>query len=199
MGAQVNFDLKNERYIVNGAHEASKLQDLLDHFIQKYVLCPSCENPETELTVSQKKSIILTSCKACGYSGTLNSNDKLATYIIKFPPNQTNASGASVQPGKKSKRKQKGDKKDKKHQNGDANGDSDELNNHDVNQTNGSNEDDDDDWCEDTHAEAVSKRMEQLTAGAKGLMHNDDLEKTQDERLALLFDFTEVICYNAIL
>ena len=49
MGAQTQIDLKNERYIVNGAHDGDKLQEILDDFIQKFVLCPECENPETVL------------------------------------------------------------------------------------------------------------------------------------------------------
>ena len=49
LGAQVQFDLKNDRYIVNGSHEAVKLQDLLDGFIKKFVLCQGCDNPETKL------------------------------------------------------------------------------------------------------------------------------------------------------
>jgi translation initiation factor 5 len=35
LGAQTQFDFKNERYIVNGAHDAAKLQDILDGFIKK--------------------------------------------------------------------------------------------------------------------------------------------------------------------
>ena len=49
LGAQVQFDAKNDRFIVNGSHEASKLQDLLDGFIRKFVLCQGCDNPETKL------------------------------------------------------------------------------------------------------------------------------------------------------
>lgn len=49
LGAQTQFDVKNDRYIVNGSHEANKLQDMLDGFIKKFVLCPECENPETDL------------------------------------------------------------------------------------------------------------------------------------------------------
>ena len=49
LGAQTQFDSKNDRFIVNGAHDSSKLQDLLDGFIRKFVLCPECENPETNL------------------------------------------------------------------------------------------------------------------------------------------------------
>ena len=37
------------RYIVNGAHESIKLQELLDGFIRRFVLCSECENPETDL------------------------------------------------------------------------------------------------------------------------------------------------------
>ena len=49
LGAQTQIDLKNERYIVNGSHDADKLQEILDGFIEKFVLCPDCENPETVL------------------------------------------------------------------------------------------------------------------------------------------------------
>ena len=43
------MDNKIGRYIVNGAHESGKLQDMLDGFIKKFVMCAECENPETEL------------------------------------------------------------------------------------------------------------------------------------------------------
>lgn len=49
LGAQTQMDHKIGRYIVNGAHESGKLQDMLDGFIKKFVLCQECENPETEL------------------------------------------------------------------------------------------------------------------------------------------------------
>lgn len=46
------MDNKIGRYIVNGAHEGPRLQDMLDGFIKKFVLCPECDNPETELVRS---------------------------------------------------------------------------------------------------------------------------------------------------
>ena len=54
LGAQTQFDTKNDRYIVNGSHEANKLQDMLDGFIRKFVLCPECDNPETDLVSHQQ-------------------------------------------------------------------------------------------------------------------------------------------------
>lgn len=88
LGAQTNFDFKNDRYIVNGSHDAGKLQDLLDGFIRKFVLCPQCDNPETVLSVQAKKATISQGCKACGYHGTLDFNHKLNTYILKNPPSE---------------------------------------------------------------------------------------------------------------
>ena len=43
------MDHKIGRYIVNGAHDGPKLQDMLDGFIKKFVMCPECDNPETDL------------------------------------------------------------------------------------------------------------------------------------------------------
>jgi len=49
LGAQVQMNAKEDRYIVNGAHDCEKLQTLLDGFIKRFVLCPNCDNPETKL------------------------------------------------------------------------------------------------------------------------------------------------------
>lgn len=191
LGAQVNYDNKNDRYIVNGAHEAYKLQDLLDGFIQKYVLCPSCANPETVLKV--KKSVISTSCKACGFTGTISTQDKLTTYILKYPPESDSKSAEDKKAEKgKSAKKDRSKKKDTK--NGDANGSSSPKHDSDGNEGNGHNgvDEDDDDWCEDTDADAVAKRMEGLlSVGAKGLMHTNDLDKTTEERLQILLHFIQ--------
>lgn len=74
--------LQHERFIVNGSHDAEKLQDLLDGFIRKYVLCPECDNPETDLKVATKKGTISQSCKACGFHGPLEVHHKV--YNIHF-------------------------------------------------------------------------------------------------------------------
>ena len=52
------MDTKLGRYIVNGAHESEKLQDLLDGFIIKFVLCPECDNPETVLVGDLLQEIV---------------------------------------------------------------------------------------------------------------------------------------------
>ena len=59
LGAQTQFDLKNDRYIVNGSHTDDKLQTLLDTFIKKFVLCPGCSNPETNLVSIDVKNVYI--------------------------------------------------------------------------------------------------------------------------------------------
>ena len=85
LGAQTSVDEKNDRYIVNGAHDATRLRELLDGFIEKFVLCGSCKNPETDLIIT-KNEMIVRDCKACGERTSVDMRHRLSTYIIKNPP-----------------------------------------------------------------------------------------------------------------
>ncbi|KAF9450070.1 hypothetical protein P691DRAFT_702024 [Macrolepiota fuliginosa MF-IS2] len=88
LGAQTSFDEKNDRYIVNGAHDPNRLRELLDHFIEKFVLCKSCKNPETDLVIlkSGRNEEIIRDCKACGERTDVDMRHKLTTFILKNPP-----------------------------------------------------------------------------------------------------------------
>ncbi|XP_032518481.1 eukaryotic translation initiation factor 5 [Danaus plexippus] len=199
LGAQTQFDFKNERFIVNGSHDSAKLQDLLDGFIRKFVLCPECDNPETELIVSTKRNTISQGCKACGYHGTLDFNHKLNTFILKNPPAADPAmQGSSLTEGNRGKRSKRS---------GPANG------NHDGEQHDAKNEgeapvtptapqpkskkekkkaeDDDDDgnWTVDVSEEAVRARMQDLTEGAKSMTLSEDSEKNEKQRMDLFYAF----------
>lgn len=100
LGSQVKGDANTDRYIVNGAHDAEKLQNILDGFITKFVLCGSCKNPETDLVIS-KDEMISKNCKACGANTPADMAHKLIPYIIK--------TAATM---KKSKKDKKGKKDD---------------------------------------------------------------------------------------
>jgi len=191
LGAQTQFDHKNERFIVNGSHDASKLQDLLDGFIRKYVLCPECDNPETDLTVVAKKETISQSCKACGYHGLLKVRHKVNTFILKNPPTMNPAQqGASLTEGKRSKRSKKTDGGDSQNSNGDQSKDSDDLNNSKVS---GNNDDDDDDaqWSTEVSEEAVRARMQDLSEGAKNITISEDTEKTEKQRMDIFYEYVK--------
>ncbi|XP_056621120.1 eukaryotic translation initiation factor 5 [Triplophysa dalaica] len=181
LGAQTQFDSKNDRYIVNGSHEANKLQDMLDGFIRKFVLCPECDNPETDLHINPKKQTIGNSCKACGYRGMLDTRHKLCTFILKNPPE--NESGSV-----KKEKEKKNRKKDK--ENGSSGG---EAGNHnDIDAPDAvDGDDDDEDWAEDTTEEAQRRRMEEISEHAKGLTLSEDLEKTLEERVNIFYNFVK--------
>jgi len=71
LGAQTKSDNKNDRYIVNGSHTSDKLQDLLDGFIRKFVLCQECDNPETNLVCNictHQLLLLLHSLRSCAAS-----------------------------------------------------------------------------------------------------------------------------------
>uniref|UniRef100_A0A7N6B7A3 Eukaryotic translation initiation factor 5 n=1 Tax=Anabas testudineus TaxID=64144 RepID=A0A7N6B7A3_ANATE len=162
LGAQTQFDTKNDRYIVNGSHEANKLQDMLDGFIRKFVLCTECDNPETELHVNPKKQTIGTSCKACGNRGMLDTRHKLCTFILKNPPGEIFSYSAILHlPFLKAL---------KQNQDGD---------------------DDDEDWAEETTEEAQRRRMEEISDHAKNLTLSEDLEKPLEERVNLFYNFVK--------
>lgn len=119
LGAQTNIDPKDDRWIINGAHEASKLQDYLDGFIKKFVLCGSCQNPETVVNI--KDGDIILDCKACGQRTHPDLRHKLSGFILKNAPKK----------GKKDKSTKKADRKARKEAerngtavDGDANGNS---------------------------------------------------------------------------
>ncbi|XP_058827067.1 eukaryotic translation initiation factor 5 [Topomyia yanbarensis] len=196
LGAQTQFDYKNERFIVNGSHDANKLQDLLDGFIRKFVLCPECDNPETELLVSSKKGTISQGCKACGFHGPLEVNHKVNTFIIKNPPNVNPASqGASLTEGKRRTRSKKaGENGDDSTANNstvneaDTTGTADETIDSQVGEGDG---DDDVNWTVDTSEEAVRARMQDLTDGAKNITVSDDFDKTEKERLDIFYELVK--------
>ncbi|CAF3574421.1 unnamed protein product [Rotaria sordida] len=49
LSTSVEMNVTLNRYIIKGAYNQEKLQDLLDDFINKFVLCRYCGIPETEL------------------------------------------------------------------------------------------------------------------------------------------------------
>ncbi|ODV85183.1 hypothetical protein CANARDRAFT_7832 [[Candida] arabinofermentans NRRL YB-2248] len=94
LGAQTSISEENEKYMINGQHDISKLQDVLDGFINKYVLCPSCKNPETEI-IANKDDTLTRDCKACGKVTKIDLRSRLSTYILKNPPKKSKKSATA--------------------------------------------------------------------------------------------------------
>ncbi|KAI6190031.1 Eukaryotic translation initiation factor 5 [Aphelenchoides bicaudatus] len=166
LGAQTNADSKNERYIVNGEHDANKLQDILDGFIRKFVLCPACDNPETTLTIRGQK--INSKCKACGHAFIVDSKHKIATFILKNPP--------PVEASEEMKEKREGGSPTEEVG---MNGAEIEVNGKALS----AETEDDDDWAE------PENDQEKLGAQISKLVIDQDLDKPIEERLDMLYQY----------
>lgn len=63
-GMKLGTHVSVDKAAVNGTFSPSELQIALQEFIDQYVLCTDCGNPETQITLKKKKYSM--SCKACG-------------------------------------------------------------------------------------------------------------------------------------
>lgn len=117
MGAQTNNNPNDDRWIINGNHEAGKLQDYLDGFISKFVLCKKCKNPETVMDI--KDGRIMLDCKACGVISEVDIRLKLSGYIIKNQPKK-GKKDKSTKKAERRARKEAGHKDDEASQNGNS-------------------------------------------------------------------------------
>lgn len=186
LGAQANAKPTDERWIINGAHDAPKLQDYLDGFISKFVLCKKCKNPETDVIIKDEK--ITLDCKACGQRSDVDPRLKLSTFIVRNNPK------GGGKKDKKDKRARREQKKEKSQANGDHEGSPGDSNGSENGEENGdaapdAGSDDeltrrinseakgieadaeieDDDWAVDVSEEAVKARAKDLP---------DDLKRT---------------------
>lgn len=80
LGAQTRYNAETDRAIVNGAHTDAVLQDLVHKYIEKFVLCPNCNLPETEYKI--KNDTIYHRCAACGAKEMVDMSHKLCNYIL---------------------------------------------------------------------------------------------------------------------
>ncbi|KIX96474.1 uncharacterized protein Z520_07740 [Fonsecaea multimorphosa CBS 102226] len=200
LGAQTNTNPKDDRWIINGAHEAGKLQDSLDGFISRFVLCKSCKNPETEINI--KDGRILLDCKACGQRTQVDIRHKLSGFILKNEPKG----------GKKGAKKEKMSRRDRAkagaQENGSMNGGSPNDSNSDkgdvdegdvelaagsddeftkqinadakVIEANTNGEPKEEQWAVDTSAEAVAARAKELPTELKRSLAFDEEEDGEE-------------------
>ncbi|KAK4123455.1 hypothetical protein N657DRAFT_680656 [Parathielavia appendiculata] len=198
LGAQTNLDPADDRWIINGAHEAQKLQELLDGFISKFVLCKKCKNPETDVQI--KDGRITLDCKACGQRTEVDLRLKLSGFMLKNVPKKTKKDKAERRAERARKAKQNGKSDGDQGSGGDDNSDQASPTAEDK----GAESDDDaltrkikaeaevlankkvevkdDDWAVDMSEEAVRARQQQLPGEFKAkLVLNGDDEDEEGE------------------
>ncbi|PLB48974.1 eukaryotic translation initiation factor 5 [Aspergillus steynii IBT 23096] len=193
LGAQANAKPTDDRWIINGAHDAAKLQDYLDGFITKFVLCKKCKNPETDVIIKDDKIVL--DCKACGQRSDVDPRLKLSTFITRNTPSK---GGKKDKGDKKARRERKkkndeaangdnnGSPGDSNSDNGDENGDDalaansdDELTRRIQSEAKGieADEIEDDDWAVDVSEEAVKARAKDLPDDLKRSLVLEDADE----------------------
>ncbi|KAJ5591510.1 Translation initiation factor IF2/IF5 zinc-binding [Penicillium hispanicum] len=191
LGAQANAKPTDDRWIINGSHDAPKLQDYLDGFISKFVLCKKCKNPETDVIIKDEK--ITLDCKACGQRSDVDPRLKLSTFIVRNNPK----GGKKDKKDKKARREAKKEKSQANgdhdgspgdsngSENGDENGESpeagsdDELTrriNSEAQGIEAESEIKDDDWAVDVSEEAVKARAKELPDDLKRSLVLEDAD-----------------------
>jgi len=91
-----------DNYIVNGKFTKDKLESALDIFIDKYILCGKCHNPETKLKT--KSGLVYLNCISCGYETLADIKHKFADFLGK---ELKKASGLDKKKEKKEKKTKK--------------------------------------------------------------------------------------------
>ncbi len=71
--------IKQKTLEINAVFDTPKLDTFLQIFIDRYVLCPSCDIPETSL--SKKNNKIEFDCCACGHTNQLDMKYKFDSLI----------------------------------------------------------------------------------------------------------------------
>ncbi|CAF0799043.1 unnamed protein product [Adineta steineri] len=85
LNSSMKFDKRLNEYVIIGNYYPELLQDLLDGFINQFVLCKICENPETDLNYDQRNpKEIYQRCFACGNTSEIRIQcHKLVNFICK--------------------------------------------------------------------------------------------------------------------
>lgn len=79
-----NFDNTKKCLTFKGEYTQEQIEQYLKDFLKIYILCSSCDYPETDLTLDDKKNIIST-CRSCGNNSSIDKKymDKTYDYIKK--------------------------------------------------------------------------------------------------------------------
>lgn len=152
----------------------------MDTFIDKFVLCGNCKNPETDLKIT-KDGMILRDCKACGARSDVDMRHKLTAFITKNPPpkKKKGAKDASKSAGQSVEGNDDGE--------GEG-GSDDELTQRitaeaaDLPAAGSKRNNDDEGWSVDTSEEAVKARVKALEGGiTSSLVIDADGDEDNDE------------------
>tara|TARA_Y200000002_G_scaffold340080_1_gene310420 strand:- start:89 stop:1069 length:981 start_codon:yes stop_codon:yes gene_type:complete len=97
----------NDIFFIKGHHTYQILYPSLCKYIETFVLCPNCRQPEVP-KYKVKSGLIQMKCSGCGHRCQIDSGNKLCPFILK------NTAQKKKKPDKEKKKKKREKKRDKK-------------------------------------------------------------------------------------
>lgn len=70
MATLANFD--GNRALFQGKHNAESIRGLIDTYTKKYVICPVCGRPDTQIV--REKRLYFLQCEACGARSSIGTS-----------------------------------------------------------------------------------------------------------------------------
>lgn len=77
---------KNSDIWINGEIDKKTVLEVLDKFIDKFILCSRCKLPEMFIRPNSEKNFLEGVCYSCGATTEIDRGHKLSGYILKYPP-----------------------------------------------------------------------------------------------------------------
>lgn len=74
---------RNEKWFLTGLFSFDVLENVLNEFIQKFVLCRNCGFIKTELKTNNQKTFIIVQCTKCKFLHNINMKEKITNYFLK--------------------------------------------------------------------------------------------------------------------
>jgi len=88
-GATIKVDKTNKMYFIKGTLSVAEIEDLIEGFIARFVLCTKDRNPETD--IRRKKPVgsqhkdevkLYLCCASCGHSSRIQDEIKMTRFIV---------------------------------------------------------------------------------------------------------------------
>ena len=76
LGAQATYFKADDKFQVMGSFPQARVQEKVYDFIERFVLCGKCRNPETDIVIGKKDSLNK-QCRSCGGSSPISQGEKI--------------------------------------------------------------------------------------------------------------------------
>ena len=107
VGTECGANCDEKVNTVNGQYRTPDIQQIIDKFIDKYIICGKCNYPETKIVVVGKNKLF-SNCAACGAYLPLDDLHKVGRYMLNNPPHAQPKGAKEEGKGRKGRKGKRG-------------------------------------------------------------------------------------------